>query len=272
MDQRIKVLAGGILGVVMAFMTVPAGAEGLPGIRAISCPQVGAQAGRSTENWSESDLGWTQNGENFFVAQCHYENVGQMMAFWSENYSRREEACGWEWFKREIQPGTYSIRDVLKPSYFGLGFQYSVEDDHLIVIMIFRNSPAEQGGLMKGDHIMAINGQAAKGMSLDQAGKLLAEAVPGSPVQLIIRRPDVGRYVVLELTRAEIRSDEVQFQVYSPTHFVYVSVRYPNTAGREDEDHERWHQAAVEYLKIIEQSAVSCLKPAEASPKGPAAK
>lgn len=260
-----------VVVVGLMWAAVPVGAEGLPGIKEIACPPFATQAGRSTENWSEGDLGWTQNGEKFFVAQCHYENAGQMMAFWSENYSLREEACGWEWFKREIQPGTYSIRDVLKPSYFGLGFQYSVEDDHLIVKMIFRNSPAEQGGLMLGDHIMAISGQATKGMSLDGAAKLFAEAVPGSPVQLIVRRPDVGRYVVLELTRAEIRSDEVQFQVYSPTHFVYVSVRYPNTAGREAEDRERWHQAAVEYLKTVEQTAVSCLKPAEASPKGPAA-
>ncbi|MFM7267275.1 MAG: S41 family peptidase, partial [Cyanobium sp.] len=94
----------------------------------------------------------------------------------------------------------------------GVGIQLSLDKDtkELVVISPIDGSPASRAGVKPKDVITAIDGKSTKGMTTEDAVKLIRGKV-GTPVTLTLRRN--GEAIVLPLTRELIELHAVQHQV-----------------------------------------------------------
>lgn len=94
----------------------------------------------------------------------------------------------------------------------GVGIQLSLDKDtkELVVISPIEGSPASRAGVKPKDVITAIDGKSTKGMTTEDAVRLIRGKV-GTPVTLTLRRK--GESIVLPLTRELIELHAVQHQI-----------------------------------------------------------
>lgn len=92
----------------------------------------------------------------------------------------------------------------LEGNFVGIGVQYyALNEKTFIIDKVFKNSPAETAGIIKGDQIFSINGEACEGMSIDDiASKIKGDA--GTNVELEILRE--GKTVPMNVVRGEVKS------------------------------------------------------------------
>jgi len=96
----------------------------------------------------------------------------------------------------------------------GVGIQLTLDKDskELVVISPIAGSPASRAGVQPKDVITAIDGKSTKGMTTEDAVKLIRGKV-GTPVSLTLRRK--GESIVLKLTRELIELHAVEHQINS---------------------------------------------------------
>mgnify|MGYP003342851851 FL=1 len=94
----------------------------------------------------------------------------------------------------------------------GVGIQLSLDKDskELVVIAPIEGSPASRAGVKPKDVITAIDGKSTKGMTTEDAVKLI-RGKSGTPVSLTLRRKT--ETIQLSLTRELIELHAVQHQV-----------------------------------------------------------
>jgi carboxyl-terminal processing protease len=94
----------------------------------------------------------------------------------------------------------------------GVGIEVDGRGEYLTVISPIEGGPAEAAGVHPGDEIIAIDGQDAKGISLEKSVRLM-RGDPGTKIVLTIRRPsDNNKIIKLPLVRAEIRVPSVNWE------------------------------------------------------------
>jgi carboxyl-terminal processing protease len=118
----------------------------------------------------------------------------------------------------------------------GVGIQLSLDKDskELVVISPIAGSPASRAGVQPKDVIIAIDGKSTKGMSTEDAVKLIRGKV-GTEVTLTLRRK--GESVVLPLTRELIELHAVEQQINtSPegTKIGYIRLKQFNANAASD--------------------------------------
>ena len=84
----------------------------------------------------------------------------------------------------------------------GIGVVLMQQNQNIALEYVLPGCPADKAGLQNGDTILQINGQPARGISLQEATKRIAGPV-GSKVELLVR-PSGGRRKTVEVTRAKI--------------------------------------------------------------------
>jgi carboxyl-terminal processing protease len=94
-------------------------------------------------------------------------------------------------------------------SYGGLGIEINARESGVEIITPLPNTPAERAGIQAGDRIVEVNGRATRGLSLEEASKLLRGRA-GSPVTLVVERAGVSARLPFKLVREEIRLSPVQ--------------------------------------------------------------
>ncbi|MBK7395302.1 MAG: S41 family peptidase [Myxococcales bacterium] len=95
-----------------------------------------------------------------------------------------------------------------------------------------RGGPAEKAGLKPGDEIVAIDGDDAKGISVEKSVRRM-RGKPGTKVELTIRRPSDGKVYKVPLVRAEIHVPSVRGHVL-PGNIVYLRlVQFQETTHAE---------------------------------------
>ncbi len=91
----------------------------------------------------------------------------------------------------------------------GVGLEVDGRGEYLVVIAPIEAGPAEKAGVKAGDEIVAIDGDDAKGISIEKSIRRL-RGKPGTKVELTIRRPSDGKVYKVPLVRAEIHSPSVR--------------------------------------------------------------
>ena len=74
-------------------------------------------------------------------------------------------------------------------TFVGLGVELKAEQGGLVIVRVILGSPAEEAGVRAEDRIIAIDRQATKDLSTEQAANLL-QGVEGSMVVLTVAAPD----------------------------------------------------------------------------------
>ena len=105
----------------------------------------------------------------------------------------------------------------------GVGLEVEAGAEYLTIVSPIEGGPAEAAGLRAGDQIVAIDGQDARGLSLEKAvTKMRGDA--GTKVEITIRRPSEAKVFRVPLVRSVIHVPSVEAWPL-PSGVVYLRLR-----------------------------------------------
>lgn len=114
-------------------------------------------------------------------------------------------------------------RYLSEGKYEGIGANVRNIGDEITIIEPYEGYPAYEAGLKAGDIILSIDGQSTEGKKSDDLGVLL-RGVPGSSVQLEIKRPGTKEIKAFKVNRGEIKMSNVPYSGIVRDHVGYVSL------------------------------------------------
>lgn len=120
--------------------------------------------------------------------------------------------------------------------YGGIGALIRTKDDFIVVAEPYENSPAAKADLRAGDVIIEIEGKSTEGKTTGDIVKVL-KGTPNSPVKLKIRRDGVDQPIEKEITREEIKVENVPYFGMIDENIGYIKLTgFTRDAGREVKD------------------------------------
>lgn len=134
---------------------------------------------------------------------------------------------------------TYMDADAFKDmqattqgEFGGLGIEVGMEDGLVKVISPIEDSPAYQAGVKSGDLIMKLDDKLVKGMTLNDAVKIM-RGKPDTTIVLTILRKNEAKPLLVTLERAIIKTKSVKYKMTEPG---YAYVRVSQFQERTGED------------------------------------
>ena len=109
---------------------------------------------------------------------------------------------------KQLQEGTTG-------EFGGLGIEVGMKNGFIEVISPIDDTPAQKAGIKAGDLIIRIDDKPVKGMSLDEAVKLM-RGKPGTRIKLTVTRAGSPKPLVFEITRAVIKTASVKGRMLEP--------------------------------------------------------
>ena len=97
----------------------------------------------------------------------------------------------------------------------GLGIEVGMEDGLVKVISPIEDSPAYAAGIKSGDLIMKLDEKLVKGMTLNDAVKIM-RGKPDTPINLTILRKNEAKPLLVTLVRAVIKNKSVKYKLTEP--------------------------------------------------------
>ncbi|MFV9505067.1 MAG: S41 family peptidase [Oscillochloridaceae bacterium umkhey_bin13] len=131
----------------------------------------------------------------------------------------------------------------LRGSFEGIGAYIDVRDGQTIIVAPIEGSPAEQAGIRAGDVIIAVDGDATTGWTVDQ----LRNRVRGpanTPVTLTVIHPGEQDPVEITITRAQVVVPSVTWRMLPDGVALVRLSSFDDRAGRELQTALRDTQAA----------------------------
>ena len=116
---------------------------------------------------------------------------------------------------KDLQQGTSG-------EFGGLGIEVGMEDGFVLVISPIEDTPAYNAGLKSGDLIMKLDSTAVKGLTLNEAVKLM-RGKPGSSIILQVFREGIDSPFDLKVTRAQIKTKSIKAKLVEP-NYAYIRV------------------------------------------------
>ncbi len=122
-------------------------------------------------------------------------------------------------------------RYLTEGKYNGVGADSRKMGDWVTVTEVFEGSPAQKAGLKAADQIIAIDGQSAKGKSVDAIMEIL-RGFPGTEVDIEVKRPGQTKNQKLTLKRDEITISNVPYHGMVSPEIGYANLTtYTRDAG-----------------------------------------
>ncbi|HKQ61111.1 MAG TPA: S41 family peptidase [Candidatus Polarisedimenticolaceae bacterium] len=151
-----------------------------------------------------------------------------------------------------LDPDSFSeMRDEQRGRFYGLGIQIAKRgpDKPLTVIAPIDGTPAQRAGMLSGDMIVKIEGQATLDMTVQQAVRLL-KGDKGTRVTITIQRPGVEQAFDVSIERDEIPIDSIRvaFMLQPGVGFVRISNFTSTTADELDRAIEKLKSQGLERL------------------------
>ncbi|SMO36587.1 S41 family peptidase [Solitalea koreensis] len=124
-----------------------------------------------------------------------------------------------------VDANTYrTINESLEGNFEGIGIEFHVINDSLLVVSVIQDGPCEKEGLLAGDKIVAIEGESIIGVkNSDIINKL--HGPKGTDVVLSVVRPGVKGVMDFHVTRGQvpINSVEVHYMLNTETGYIKIS-------------------------------------------------
>jgi len=116
---------------------------------------------------------------------------------------------------QDLQAGTQG-------EFGGLGIEVAMEDGLVKVVTPIEDSPAYKAGLKSGDLVMKLDDKQVRGMTLNDAVKIMRGA-PGTKIILTVLRKDTNAPLTFTITRDIIKSQSVKNK-YIEKDYAYVRI------------------------------------------------
>ena len=102
------------------------------------------------------------------------------------------------------------VNEQLDGSFSGVGIQFNIQQDTVMVIQVVAGGPSEKMGVVAGDRIVSVNDSAfcGKDITNDKVMKTL-RGPKGSKVKLGIRRASADEVLYFDITRNDIPINSV---------------------------------------------------------------
>ncbi len=126
---------------------------------------------------------------------------------------------------KELQVGTSG-------EFGGLGIEVGLEDGFVKVISPIDDTPAQAAGVKAGDLIIRLDDTPVKGMSLNDAVKMM-RGKPGTRITLTIMREGVQKPLKLTITRDVIKVKSVKFRALEKGYGYLRITSFQNQTGEQ---------------------------------------
>ncbi len=114
----------------------------------------------------------------------------------------------------------------------GLGIEVGMEDGFVKVVAPIDDTPAQRAGMKSGDLIIRLDDKPVKGLTLNEAVKLM-RGKPGSAINLTVVREGVDKPLNIEIIRAIIKVNSVKNRILEDG-FGYVRISQFQTKTPQD--------------------------------------
>jgi carboxyl-terminal processing protease len=136
------------------------------------------------------------------------------------------------------------MQETTSGEFGGLGIEVTMEDGLVKVVSPIDDTPAAKAGIMSGDLIAQIDGEAVQGLSLEQAVNKMKGAVDTKTKLTIIRKGKDAPFDV-SITRETIRVRPVRY------HTNGGDIGYIRITSFNEQTADSLHKAIAEILKEI---------------------
>lgn len=108
-----------------------------------------------------------------------------------------------------------SLIEKTEGEYCGIGVMVSqnVYTGTVTVVKVFKNAPADEGGMLPGDIITAVEGMEISGMDLNLVVSDYIKGEEGTEVSLTVYRESIDDYVDLTMTRRIVQNPTVEYEM-----------------------------------------------------------
>ena len=114
--------------------------------------------------------------------------------------------------------------DSLSGSYVGIGVRIEPDDaGRPRIVGVFDNGPAKKAGLVPDDVIIAVDGRATEGQSIDQVATWV-RGEAGTTVELKVRHGTDGPERTVKIVRADVPVEPVAWTTVSYTHLTLPTI------------------------------------------------
>lgn len=128
------------------------------------------------------------------------------------------------------------MRFMTTGQYGGIGALISTRGDYTIITEPYEGFPAFNAGLLPGDRIIEISGQAVKGIGSDGVRQLLM-GQPGTTINLLIGREGEPRPKLVPVTRQVVTISNIPYYGMLNSNTGYIKLTgFTQNAGREVKD------------------------------------
>ena len=198
--------------------------------------------------WLGSRFSFTNEGKSekvFFAKPAPHDKINDLINYIEQDYVdsvNRETLTldAIEGILDNLDPhSTYipaedftEVEDQLHNNFEGVGIQFRIEKDTIMVIQVIPGGPSEKGGLLAGDRIVKINDSivAGKGMESSDAVKLL-KGRRGTEVKVGIYRRGIADLIDITLIRDVIPtySIDISYMINDSIGYIKMSRFAVNT-------------------------------------------
>jgi len=119
-----------------------------------------------------------------------------------------------------------TVNENLEATFGGIGIEFNMQSDTILVVRIISGGPAEKAGLMQFDRIVTVDDSIVAGKKINQNAIMkMLRGPKDSKVVLGIKRGDSETLAEYELTRGDIpnNSIEVSYQVEDEIGYIKIS-------------------------------------------------
>ena len=132
-----------------------------------------------------------------------------------------------------------SVNETLRGNFDGIGVQFNMQNDTILVIQAVRGGPSEKVGILAGDRIISVDGTPVAGVKMHEDSIVgMLKGPTGTKVDVGVHRKGVDEPIVFTITRGKIPlySVDVSYMLNEETGFIKVST-FSKTTSAEFRDH-----------------------------------
>jgi len=126
-----------------------------------------------------------------------------------------------------LPPKELEVADEsLTGNFSGIGIQFNVPNDTVVVINVVPGGPSERAGLLSGDRIITVDGENIAGVKMDQDSIVKRLKGPrGTTVKIGIKRDDLEELVPFTIKRDNIpvKSVDVSYMIDDSLGYIKLS-------------------------------------------------
>jgi carboxyl-terminal processing protease len=143
--------------------------------------------------------------------------------------------------------------ETLDSSFEGIGTEIGMEDNKIIIVAPYKDSPAENAGLKPRDQLLKIDGESVEGLDLNET-RLKIRGKKGTTVKLEVKRSGAENPITFTITRDEIPLETV-FSSVKEEHgkqigYIEITMFSENTANDFKTELEQLEKSNIEGLII----------------------